>query len=251
MAEAVQGAQTRLKDLFEAIKKHEEVFAENDVRMEGMDQKIEKLEDILIGVGQNVKNISQNMEYLMQKVVGTDQGPSGSNREENGSGKGRNEYYTPPHMRNQNTGGQTNLQANNHTVRLKFPEFNGENPQGWIRKANRFFQIMPMGEAAKVYHSGYYMLGVADVWYMEYVEGKEGIQWEEFCQMLMSRFLRPGKEDVVIEFTKLQQTSDVNTYQEKFDELKALVKIKNPDLSEEFLTSCFLKGLKEELRVPV
>lgn len=50
--------------------------------------------------------------------------------------------------------------------------------------------------------------------------------------MIMSRFLRPGKEDVVIEFTKLQQPNDVNSYQEKFDKLKALVKIKNPDLNK-------------------
>lgn len=108
-----------------------------------------------------------------------------------------------------------------------------------------------MEEGRKVYHAGYYMTEVADTWYMEYIEGKENIDWPEFCRLLMQRFVNPGKEDVVIEFTKLQQNGDVKSYQEKFDELKSLVKVKNPDLSEEFLTSCFLRGLKEELRIPV
>lgn len=71
-----------------------------------------------------------------------------------------------------------------------------------------------------------------------------------FCEMIMQRFVRPGKEDVT-KFTKLQQSHDVDSNQEKFDELKSLVKVKNPDLSEEFLTSYFLRGLKEELRVPM
>lgn len=57
-----------------------------------------------------------------------------------------------------------NFQANNYTLRLKFPEFNDENPQSWIRKVNRFSQIISMGEIAKVYHSGYYMVDVAGVW---------------------------------------------------------------------------------------
>lgn len=95
-----------------------------------------------------------------------------------------------------------------------------------------------MGEIFKVYHSGYYMMDIADVWYKEYVEGKEGIDWNKLCQMIMNKFLRPGKEDAVIEFTQLQQSHDVNSYQEKFDELKSLVKVRNPNLSEDFLTSC-------------
>lgn len=174
-----------------------------------------------------MKNISQNIEYLMKKAMDPGQDTFDSTKDEN---KGRGELYTPPHARNQNQGqlnqnyGQVNLQANNHMVRLKFPEFNGENPQSWIWKPNRFFQIMLMNEVA---NSGYYMIDVADVLYMEYIEGKEGIKWNDFCEMIMSRFLRPGKEDVIIEFTKLQQSSDINSYQVKFDELKALICVRN------------------------
>lgn len=160
------------------------------------------------------------MGYLMKKSMDPNQGTSDSVKDE---AKEREERYTPPHARNQNEGqmnqnhGQLNLQANNHMVKLKFLEFNGENPQNRIAKANRFFQIRHMGKIAKMYHSCYYMMDSADVWYMEYVEGKEGIDWNELCEMLMRRFLRPEKEDVVIEFTKLQQFGDVNTYPEMFD----------------------------------
>lgn len=247
-----------MKDLYEASQKHEKSISENGARMDGFERKLKTIEELVTDVGLGMKNITQNIEYLMKKTMDQESGPPGNNRDkgqmdESGSSEGRSNVYTPPHMRaqfyNQNT--THNLQNNNHTVRLKFPEFNGEGPQNWIRKANRFFQIIPMEERAKVHHAGYYMIDVADTWFMEYVEGKDGIDWQEFCRMILQRFLCPGSEDVVIEFTKLTQSQDVNSYQERFDELKSLVRVKNPNLSEEFLTSCFLRGLKEELRVPV
>lgn len=52
-----------------------------------MGKKIEDLKDILIGVGQNVKNISKNMGYLIKKAMDSSQGTSGVRKEENGSEK--------------------------------------------------------------------------------------------------------------------------------------------------------------------
>lgn len=98
-----------------------------------------------------------------------------------------------------------------------------------------------MNELAKVHHVGYYMVDVANTWFMEYVEGRNKINWQEFCRIILQKFLCPGNVDVVIEFTKLKKSHDVNIYQERFDELKSLVKAKNLNLSEEFLTSCFLR----------
>lgn len=54
----VERVQTRMKDSYGSIKKHEKVFPNNETRFKSMGKKIDNLEDILVGVGQNVKNIS-------------------------------------------------------------------------------------------------------------------------------------------------------------------------------------------------
>lgn len=231
-----------MKDLYESVKQHEQKFATNEEALKNFDQTLQ-------GVSHNLAKITQNMEYLMRKI--NEPTSSSGNRDksvmvESGSGitKERSGVYTPPPLRGQYNA-PMNHNNNYQATKLSFLEFNGENPQHWIRRANRFFQLIPMEECRKVYHAGYYMVDVADTWYMEYIEGRDNINWQEFCSLIMQRFVNPGKEDVVIEFTKLQQSGDVKSYQERFDELKSLVKVKNPDLSEEFLTLCFLRGLKE------
>lgn len=77
------------------------------------------------------------------------------------------------------------------------------------------------------------------------------ITWEIFSQMMLEKFLVPGKVDNVKDFTQLVQRSDVSRYVEKFEEMKTMVRCKHPSINDEFFISCFLKGLKEEIRVPV
>lgn len=60
-----------------------------------------------------------------------------------------------------------------------------------------------------------------------------------------------GSEDIVVEFTQLMQKGDVNSYIESFEEIKSLVRARHPATTEEFFVSCFMKGLKEEIRAPV
>ncbi|KAA8538007.1 hypothetical protein F0562_027413 [Nyssa sinensis] len=54
-------------------------------------------------------------------------------------------------------------------------------------------------------------------------------------------------DDVVGQLTKLRQISTVKTYQEKFEELAN----KTNELLEEFFVSCFVSGLKDEIKAGV
>ena len=67
------------------------------------------------------------------------------------------------------------------TFRLEFPEFNGENPRSWIRKANKYFQVHMIEEVHKIMHASYYLVGAADLWFGEYIEGRSNINWERIC----------------------------------------------------------------------
>ncbi|XP_027174040.1 uncharacterized protein LOC113773608 [Coffea eugenioides] len=111
---------------------------------------------------------------------------------------------------------------NHYTVavpKLEFPQFNGSNPREWVRKCEKFFHLCRISEESR----------------------------EELCR----RFRELGEDDAIKEFNKLQQTSSVLAYQERFEELRALVMAKVPNLSESYYVSCFLSGLKNEIKSAV
>ena len=54
--------------------------------------------------------------------------------------------------------------------------------------------------------------------------------------------------DVVEDFNKLRQLGMILEYQVRFEELKALMLIHNPYLTEAYFVSSFISGLSEELR---
>lgn len=61
------------------------------------------------------------------------------------------------------------------------------------------------------------------------------------------RFDEIGFKDEVEEFNKLQQEGSVRDYQEKFEELRSLMLIKDPRLSESYFVQVLLAGLKMKL----
>ncbi|CAI9102160.1 OLC1v1000382C2 [Oldenlandia corymbosa var. corymbosa] len=60
-----------------------------------------------------------------------------------------------------------------------------------------------------------------------------------------------SKRDIVGEFHHLKQTANVAEYQEKFDELKALMVKMDYGLSQGYLISSFLSGLKPEIKLSI
>lgn len=166
------------------------------------------------------------------------------------SGSKAREAYTPPPLRIQ-VAQIMHEPAALPTHRLEFPSFSGDYPRAWMRRANRFFQVNPMDDINKVLHSSYYLEGLADLWYFEYIDGRNHMRWDLFCNLLLEKFLLPGHEDIVVDFTQLTQRLDVSSYVEQFEEMKALVRAKYPMINEEFYIFCFMKGLKEEIRAPV
>ena len=75
--------------------------------------------------------------------------------------------------------------------------------------------------------------------------------WEDFTVELIKRLENVKQMDLVEEFNKLQQTSTVQAYQEKFEELMAEAVIVAPSLPESFYISRFLSELNDEIRSTV
>lgn len=72
------------------------------------------------------------------------------------------------------------------------------------------------------------------------------MSWEEFCTTVSQIFGNLNFLDEVEEFNELQQLGSVREYQEKFEELRTLMLLRDPYLTESYFVSSFVSGLKEE-----
>lgn len=126
--------------------------------------------------------------------------------------------------------------------------FTGENPREWLRKCDKYFMNYQILDHQKVEIIEMYLDGKADKWFQGIKLEKPGLSWTEFGDLLCKRFTDSICTDVIEEFNKLQQEGNVEEYQEKFEELKPLMLIKNRNLDENYYISSFISGLREEIK---
>ncbi|XP_027183811.1 uncharacterized protein LOC113782099 [Coffea eugenioides] len=132
--------------------------------------------------------------------------------------------------------------------RLELPMFNSGNPREWVRKCQKYFLNYQIAENHKVDVAEMFLEGKADNWFQGVKLVKPGILWGEFSELLCERFSGGSSRDIVEEFNKLQQRGSVEEYEEKFEELKTLMLMKNPRLDELYFVSSFISGLKEDIK---
>lgn len=128
--------------------------------------------------------------------------------------------------------------------KLDFPKFFGEDPEAWIYKCEKYFELNTIDETQKLRLASLHMEEKAMHWYRWYEKSHTFRNWRDFSRVLLLRFGDGVFEDATRQLTKLKQWTTVKSYQEKFEELAN----KTTGLSEEFFISCFVSGLKEEIK---
>ncbi|KAL0389285.1 UNVERIFIED_CONTAM: hypothetical protein Scaly_0285600 [Sesamum calycinum] len=125
----------------------------------------------------------------------------------------------------------------------------GDNPRAWIRKCNRYFQLIStIGEDQKVPLASVHLEGKADVWFQGSMEGKGSLSWQEFVSAVLERFEDLDCEKVMGKFSKLLQETTVNAYLDKFEELNSYMMEFNKDFNEEFFLMKFISGLRKDIK---
>ena len=77
--------------------------------------------------------------------------------------------------------------------RLEMPVFDGRNPDGWVFRAERFFNMNRMGEMEKLDAAMINLEGDALAWF-QWADGRRAIRsWSELKAMIQERF-RPMQE---------------------------------------------------------
>ncbi|XP_035548740.1 uncharacterized protein LOC118349222 [Juglans regia] len=160
------------------------------------------------------------------------------NREESSSGMNRNR---------QEGFGEVNGEIVARSVRISFPSFQGEDPLGWLYKVNQFFLFYNTPPHHKVRLASFHMEGKAMVWFQEIESTGTFIDWEGFVRVFLARFGPNSYDDPMETLTRLRQTGSVEEYKVEFEAISNRLR----RLSDSHKLSCFLSGLKDEIRFQV
>ncbi len=132
-------------------------------------------------------------------------------------------------------------------LRLDFPRFDGEDPEGWSYRASQFFDYYSITDVQRFTISSFHMEGKALIWFQELRKSSSLTTWIEFLNALRIRFGRGSYDDPMESLVSLKQTGSVEEYKSQFELLANRV----VGLLENLKLSCFLGGLNEEIRLPV
>jgi len=133
------------------------------------------------------------------------------------------------------------------TVRLDFPRFDGEGAETWCCRAEQFFEYYNTPIDHRLSITSFHMDGRALVWFRELRASTPTLTWPEFVCSLQIRFGKGSYDDPMETLSKLKQEGSLEEYKNLFDTLS----LKVQHLPEFHKLSCFLGGLKDEIRLPV
>lgn len=132
-------------------------------------------------------------------------------------------------------------------LKLEFPRFDGENPSAWIYKANQFYSFYQTPIGQRAFLASFHMDGDALVWFQDAEEAGVFTSWEAFTKALYTRFGTMVYDDLMEALHRLRQTASVIEYKAQFELLSNRIR----GLSEKNKLSCFISGLKDEIRFQV
>lgn len=133
--------------------------------------------------------------------------------------------------------------------RLDFPRFGGDKIREWLFKVEEFFTIDNTPEELKVRLSSIHFDGSASTWHQAVMQSENGsdllTEWNTYKGLLIERF-EEVLDDPIAELKRLQETDGIVEYNEKFELIRSRVK-----LSEQYLMSAYLAGLRNETQMHV
>jgi len=132
-------------------------------------------------------------------------------------------------------------------LKLHFPKFNGEDPIGWLYRAEQYFEFQNIRAVQRVQLAAFHLEGIVLQWFRWLKKFRGPLTWDELTQAISLRFGPTEYEDSSKALTRLKQTSTVVVYQEAFERLSYRV----DGLPETFLIGCFIAGLRDEIRLDV
>jgi hypothetical protein len=157
--------------------------------------------------------------------------------------------YQPQH---DHTIDKTNFaQAFSKGLKLEFPRFDGDNPVGWLRQAEKCFTLADIPVEQRVTFAEIFLVGKVDHWLRRRGVNTSSLSWSEFAIMINNRFATETSLELIDTFKHTEQTLSVASYIDTFEELMGKVRLRNPTLTKDYFVGCFISCLKDYIKVPL
>lgn len=128
--------------------------------------------------------------------------------------------------------------------KIESPIFEGEDPDSWTYRAERFFTLNRLNNAEKLEAAVVCLEGDALNWFRWEDKRRKITNWEELKSLLLRRFRNNQEGSMYDRFLGLKQETTVKEYRKQFEMLAASLE----QISEPVLESTFVKGLKSDIK---
>ncbi|KAD5803551.1 hypothetical protein E3N88_14911 [Mikania micrantha] len=127
--------------------------------------------------------------------------------------------------------------------KVQLPEFSGFDTQGWIQKANLYFDINHTPDELRIRLAQLSMVGVAQHWFTIITQVRESFSWVDFQAELLQRFSGLEIHNPYEQLATLKRDS-IHDFIDDFEYLLSLV----PRLPESQALGYFIAGLKDDVK---
>jgi hypothetical protein len=114
--------------------------------------------------------------------------------------------------------------------------FDGEDPAGWISRAEVYFPVQGTRPEVKVCLAHLCMEGATIHFFNSLINDEEELTWEQLKEALLERYGGHGDGDIYEQLTELKQRGSVDDYITEFEYLTAQI----PKLQEKAISRVFL-----------
>ena len=132
----------------------------------------------------------------------------------------------------------------NKFKKVEMPIFNGDDPDSWLFRAERYFQIRKLTEYEKATVSTVSFEGPTLNWYRSQEEREKFVDRANMKEKLLVRFQSMREGLLYGRFLRIQQKTRVEEYRNLFDKWVAPLS----DLSEKVVEEIFMFGLKPQIQ---
>lgn len=139
----------------------------------------------------------------------------------------------------------------NWLPKLDFPFFDGEEASVWMDNCESYFEMYQIPAGLKVCAASMHLKGKAALWFQASRDTLGVLQWNQFKGAVLEEFEANTHYDKMLEVLTLRQNGSILEYKSHFDMLVYHIRLFEKAISETFLVTQFVLGLKHELRVNV
>lgn len=133
------------------------------------------------------------------------------------------------------------------SIRLDFLVFYGEDPIRWLYKVQKFFTFYNTLSQHKLRLASFHMECQALVGFQDMDEFGQFVEWDQIVKHPLVRFEPHCYDNPMESLTRLMQMGSVVEYKAIFESLSNRLR----GLSDEYKLSCFLSGLREDIRLTI